>query len=99
MSHSTAQDLIAKARALAPVWRERATRAEQLRRMPDESVEELLAAQFPRISQPARFGGMELGLDVICAVSMELAHGCASQAWVNNVYCEHAAMEIGRAHV
>jgi alkylation response protein AidB-like acyl-CoA dehydrogenase len=86
----TTQDLVRRARQLAPRWRERATLAEEIRRAPDETVAELVDAMFPRISQPARFGGLELGLDSICAVSMELAHGCASQAWVSNVYCEHA---------
>lgn len=90
MNKVTTEDLVSRARALAPVWRERAARAEQLRRAPDETVAEMIEAKFPRISQPARFGGLELGLDSICAVSMELAHGCASQAWVSNVYSEHA---------
>ncbi|MFM9972130.1 MAG: acyl-CoA dehydrogenase family protein [Burkholderiales bacterium] len=82
--------LIERARELAPRWRERSERAEKLRRAPDESIAELVDAMFPRITQPARFGGLELGLDSICAVSMELAKGCASQAWVSNVFSEHA---------
>lgn len=85
-----AVEMVARARQLAPVWRTRAAQAEELRRAPDETVAEMVAAKFPRISQPARFGGLELGLDCICAVTMELARGCASQAWVSNVYSEHA---------
>jgi alkylation response protein AidB-like acyl-CoA dehydrogenase len=88
----TTADLVARAKALAPVWRERSARAEAMRRAPDESVAEMVAAQFPRICQPSRFGGLELGLDSICAVSMELARGCASQAWVSNVYSEHSCV-------
>ena len=90
MNTMKTDELVACAKALAPALRERAARAEQLRRAPDETIADLVAAGFPRISQPARFGGFELGLDSICAVSMELARGCASQAWVSNVYSEHA---------
>jgi len=84
--------LVARARALAPLWRERSAGAEAQRRVPEETIADIVAAKFPRICQPARFGGLELGLDSICAVSMELAHGCASQAWVSNVYSEHACV-------
>ena len=88
----TTADLVARAKALAPAWRERSARAEAMRRAPDETVAEIVAAKFPRICQPSRFGGLELGLDSICAVSMELARGCASQAWVSNVYSEHSCV-------
>ena len=88
----TSADLVVRAKALAPLWRERSAHAEELRRAPDESIADLVAAKFPRICQPARFGGLELGLDSICAVSMELAHGCASQAWVSNVFSEHSCV-------
>jgi len=85
-------DLVARARELVPRWRERSARAEAERRVPAESIAELVAAKFPRICQPVRFGGLELGLDSICAVSMTLARGCASQAWVSNVFSEHSCM-------
>ena len=51
--------LIAKARSLAPVMRERAGQAEQLRRIPDETDADFRAAGFYRIMQPARYGGLE----------------------------------------
>jgi 3-hydroxy-9,10-secoandrosta-1,3,5(10)-triene-9,17-dione monooxygenase len=89
---STAGELVARARALAPVLRERAEKAERLRRMPDETLEDIVAAGLPRICQPARFGGFELGWDTVCEVAMELGRGCASQAWVSNVFTEHTCM-------
>ena len=88
----TRDDIIARAEGLVPVLRERAETAEALRRMPDETVAELVAAGLTRTSQPARFGGFELGWDVVCEVAMTLGRGDASQAWVANVYAEHAFM-------
>jgi alkylation response protein AidB-like acyl-CoA dehydrogenase len=89
MQATSLETLVERAKALAPVWRERAERTESARRVPDESAADIVRAGFARISQPRRFGGFELGLDAICSVSMELAHGCASQAWVSNVFSEH----------
>jgi alkylation response protein AidB-like acyl-CoA dehydrogenase len=85
-------DILARAENLVPVLRERAARAEALRRMPDETVADLVAAGVTRLSQPARFGGFELGWDVVCEVAMILGRGDASQAWVANVFAEHAFM-------
>jgi alkylation response protein AidB-like acyl-CoA dehydrogenase len=42
------------------------------------------------MAQPARFGGYELGWETVCEVSMILGRGDASQAWVANIYAEHA---------
>ena len=88
----TREDLVARARSLSAVFRERSAKAESLRRMPDESIEAIVEAGLPRICQPARFGGFELGWDTVCEVAMELGRGCASQAWVSNVFTEHTCM-------
>ena len=85
----SAQDIVGRARELAPVLRERSAKAEQLRRVPDETVADLVAAGLTRIVQPARHGGFEMGWEVLCASSMALAHGCGSQAWVANIFAEH----------
>ena len=39
---------------------------------------------------PARFGGFELGYDVLCETSQTLARGCGSQAWVHMVLTDNA---------
>lgn len=88
----TREDIVERAASLVPVLRERAAQAEATRRMPDETVADLVAAGLTRMSQPARFGGFELGWDVVCEASMMLGRGDASQAWVANVYAEHAFM-------
>jgi resorcinol 4-hydroxylase (FADH2) len=76
-------------RRLVPVLRERAAKGEALRRVPDETIADLIDSRFLRICQPARFGGGEQGWDVLCEASIELARGDGSQAWVANIYAEH----------
>ena len=74
----TREDIVARAKALAAKLRERSEQAERSRRVPDETIADLKAAQLARICQPSRYGGFDLGWDVLCESSMELAHGCAS---------------------
>ncbi len=88
----TREELLARAEALMPALRERAKQAEELRRCPDETLVDLAAAGLLRICQPARFGGFEHGWDVLCEVSAVLARGCASQAWVANIYNDHTQL-------
>jgi alkylation response protein AidB-like acyl-CoA dehydrogenase len=44
-------------------------------------VQEFTNAGFFRIVQPRRFGGFELGLDVLEEVVVEVGRGCGSSAW------------------
>jgi alkylation response protein AidB-like acyl-CoA dehydrogenase len=89
MERAAHEELVARARALGPALRERSEQAERDRRVPEQTIADIVAAKFPRICQPARFGGLELGWDSVCAVSMELGRHCTSQAWVSNVFAEH----------
>ncbi len=82
-------ETLARARKLVPVLRERAREGERLRRMPDNTVADLIDSGLLRVCQPARFGGSELGWDVLCESSIELGQGDGSQAWVANIYGEH----------
>ena len=50
-------ELMARAEALVPVLRERAGRTEELRRLPDETIEDLHRTGLFRILQPKRVGG------------------------------------------
>ena len=86
------EELIARARAMAPILLERAPKCEELRRLPDETVAELRKSQLLEICKPKMFGGFEYGYDLLCEVVMELAKGCASTAWTYGVYAEHNNM-------
>src|SRR5215470_10535034 len=82
-------ELLRRAQALAPVMQKRAAKAEELRRCPDETIQDFLDLDLLRICQPARYGGFELGYDVLCEVSQTLARGCGSQAWVHMVLTDN----------
>ena len=78
------------AAALVPRIAERAAQCEALRRGTDETLADLHAAGLMRLMQPKRFGGSELGLDVLMDVVLELCRGCASTAWIYSNLASHA---------
>ncbi|MEA2936617.1 MAG: hypothetical protein QOC56_121 [Alphaproteobacteria bacterium] len=82
-------ELLRRADALVPGLQERAGKAEQLRRCPDETVQDYVDNGLLRICQPARYGGFEHSYDVLCEVSQTLARGCGSQAWVHMVLADN----------
>jgi alkylation response protein AidB-like acyl-CoA dehydrogenase len=82
--------LIAKARALAPLLRERAAQAERLRRLPDETHAEFRAAGFYRVLQPARYGGLEGRYGLHTMLGAEAARGCASSGWALSITACHS---------
>jgi resorcinol 4-hydroxylase (FADH2) len=88
-SATTAETLIARARALAPVLRSRAAATEAARRIPPETFADLRAAGLFRIFQPARYGGLDLDLENLVHITYELGQGCGSAAWVYSVVTFH----------
>ncbi|HLG10535.1 MAG TPA: acyl-CoA dehydrogenase family protein [Dehalococcoidia bacterium] len=77
----TREQLIERAKAMVPALRERAQRTEEACRLPPETVREFTDAGFFRIVQPRRYGGFELGIDVLEEVVVEVGRGCGSSAW------------------
>ena len=83
-------EMVARARALAPAIAARAEQCERLRRLPDETERELHAAGLFRIAQPARVGGPELDVGIFVDVCAEIARVCPSTAWnVGNLASHH----------
>ena len=76
------EELLARAEALIPVLRERAPRAEQLRRLPDETIADLHASGLFRLLQPARVGGSELPYRALYELTAVIGQGCGSTSWV-----------------
>ena len=72
----------AAAAALVPKLTERAAQCEALRRCPDATIDELYASGLMRIMQPPRYGGSGLGLESLLDITLALARGCGSSAWV-----------------
>ena len=82
MSQPSREEIIDRAAALVPVLRDRAAEAEQLRRIPDETIADLHEAGLWRILRPERYGGWITDFAVMVDVSIELGRGCASTSWV-----------------
>ena len=91
----TREEVLRRAEALVPLLRERSAACEAARTCPEETMADFDAAGFLRICQPARFGGLELGWDVLCEVGQILARGCGAQAWVSTVMGDHAQIASG----
>src|SRR5579875_197452 len=80
---------LAKARELVPVLKERASRAEELRRLPEETLSDFVQSGLLRLVQPRRWGGAELPLSVHLDVTAELGRGCGSSAWTYSIFASH----------
>lgn len=84
------EELVGRARELAPEIGARALECERLQRMPDENHEAFVDAGFYRILQPKRYGGYEMDLMTLWDVSREIGRGgCASSAWVLSILAIH----------
>lgn len=85
-------EAIERARALKPKLRERVAEAERLRRLPSESVADLLESGLYGLMTPKRFGGSELGPEAMIDVTIELASACPSTGWVHMLWTAHMWM-------
>jgi len=86
----TREEMVQRAAALVPKLRERAAQTEQLRRLPDETIADLVDAGLLRIVTPDRFGGVGLDFDAKLEVALELGRGCGSTAWCYSILTTHS---------
>ncbi len=85
----TRDELIERAQELAPVLRERAAHAAELRKLPQETIDDFHRLGFFKVVQPKRYGGYEMDPSIIFDLQLELGRGCASSAWVYGVLNVH----------
>ena len=85
-------DVKATAEALIPDFQKLAARAEELRRVPDESVDLLKSSGLLQILQPAACGGRQLTMRAHVDAMATVARGCNASAWVLGVYHAHSWM-------
>ena len=74
----TPEAYLERVRALLPVLRERTARAEQLRRLPEETFTDFQDAGLFRALQPRRYGGYELDPGTFYQAVMEVGAVCGS---------------------
>jgi 3-hydroxy-9,10-secoandrosta-1,3,5(10)-triene-9,17-dione monooxygenase len=72
-----------------PVLKERAARTEQLRQIPPETVQDLVASGLMRLGNPPRYGGLDVDYDAAFEVGWELGRACGSTAWCYSLWTVH----------
>lgn len=82
-------ELVDRARGLAGIARERAVATEAARRVGDDMVARIRAADLFRLMQPQAYGGFEYGFDVFAQVEATLGSGCGSTGWVYGLLASH----------
>jgi len=88
----TAGELLGRAADLVPILKSRAAHNEELRRIPDETVQDILSAGLYRIGVPPRFGGLDVDYSLVLDVGAELGRGCGSSSWCYSVWAVHGCM-------
>jgi alkylation response protein AidB-like acyl-CoA dehydrogenase len=85
----TAADAMTAARSLEPALRERAARCDTLRKVPEETIEDLHRSGLLKLMVPRRFGGAALGFADLVSTGAEVAAACGSSGWVYCVLAGH----------
>jgi 3-hydroxy-9,10-secoandrosta-1,3,5(10)-triene-9,17-dione monooxygenase len=88
----TKAEVLRRAAALVPILKERALQTERLRRLPEETVRDLMASGLIRLGVPDRFGGIGLDYDLAYEVAAELGRACGAAAWCYSLWTVHAWM-------
>ena len=87
---ATREQSLKQAESLVSVLSERAPATEQARRVPEETIDELVNAGLFRITTPVKWGGVGLDYDVAWEVATILGRGCGSTAWCYMVSQVHS---------
>ncbi len=85
----TTDTITQRADRLAERLAPRAQEAEELRRLPDATIDDYLASDLARVLVPRRWGGAEAGVMDLLESARLLAHGCTSSAWVLTFFGLH----------
>ena len=83
------EDLIRRAADLVPVLRERAELTEELRQIPQATLDDFHSSGILRAAQPTRFGGYDIDYPVVLDIAAELGRGCGSTAWCYGIWAAH----------
>src|SRR6202051_5136926 len=89
---ATKEEIMDRVRAMNQSFYQRAAAVEDARRIPEESVKEMLDAGFARILVPKSVGGYGLGFDTWFEVTRELCKADASHGWCASLIIHHHHM-------
>src|SRR5439155_19936922 len=85
----TPEAYLDRVRSLLPVLRERASYAEKLRRLPEETFNDFQEAGLFRCIQPKRWEGYELDPETFYQAIVEVSAVCGSSGWILGVVGVH----------
>ncbi|MCD2114116.1 acyl-CoA dehydrogenase family protein [Rhodococcus rhodochrous] len=86
-----ATELLDRVRDLLPAIRSRTDEAEELRRLPEDTVRQLAEAGVFSMHVPEEFGGQELEVDALFELALLLGTACTSTAWTATFLAFHNA--------
>ncbi|MEH6592296.1 MAG: flavin-dependent monooxygenase [Halioglobus sp.] len=75
---------------LQPMLRDNIEKARTLRKVPQETVDQLEDIGFFLALQPKRYGGLELSPQEFFKLQIAIAEGCMSSAWACGIIAVHA---------
>ena len=82
-------EIIARAADIATRLTARGAAAEAAGRLPQETIDEVVAADIMRLAVPERYDGLEVPFPVIPQVSRMLGRGCLATAWTVGILMQH----------
>lgn len=88
-TYASVEEAVARAKELAPGFRERVPLVEQQRRLPDDSVRELQESGLFMLLVPRSMGGSELNYDAVLDATIAIGEACPSTGWVYALWTAH----------
>ncbi|MEC1520793.1 acyl-CoA dehydrogenase family protein [Neobacillus niacini] len=74
--------LVDKAKALVPKLRDRAKETEEIRRIPEATMNDLKEAGLFKLLRPRIYGGYQTSMRTYSDCIVEISRGCASTGWI-----------------
>lgn len=76
------KQLVEKAKSFVPRLRERGSETEELRRVPEDIIQDLKDEGLFKILRPTRYGGHQSNIRTYLDCLVEISRGCGSTGWV-----------------
>jgi len=86
------ETLLRRLEDLLPALRDRATDAEEIRAIPQQTIDDIWETGYLSAFKTRYFGGPGLSLSALANGARILAHGCASTAWTMVFLAQHTWM-------
>lgn len=83
------QAIVARAAEIAKRLTARGAGAETAGRLPQETIDDVVAAGIMRLCVPTRYGGLELPFPVVPQVTRMLGRGCLATSWTIGINMQH----------